>query len=296
MARPTLLTSLNRLLSTRSWGEIAAGTFATTVLLGMLDLWVGRALSLGALYIVPVGIAAWYAGRDVGFAVALCASVFALLGFEAVTGELRILARSSNWIMLAMLFLLVAELVNRVHTRLELEQQLARIDTLTGSLNKRAFEEELEYHLALATRERLPLTLAYIDVDNFKDINDRYGHAGGDRVLQSIAVALKAFTRRTDRVTRLGGDEFAVLLPDTSSDGAERIIRVARKAFADAFSPGHPIVTCSIGVVTFTGQLPAAADAIAHADALMYEVKRAGKGEIRFRTVAAELTRPLVSQ
>lgn len=286
MSRQTLLYRTDQWLSKRSWGTILALGCGLIGFIGLCDYTAGSRVILGPVYVLPVGLVTWYAGRDTGLSMALvsAASTFISLHPQAPkTGEDSTVALINSGLLL-MLYLLVVAFTTRARGRLELEEQLARLDALTGSLNRRAFEEELEYHLALAAREGLPLTLAYIDVDDFKQINDRFGHTGGDRVLQAIASTLIAFCRRTDRVTRMGGDEFAVLLPNTHSQGAERIIREARRRFATAFEANSSHVTCSIGVVTFVNRHPDSRTVIEMADKLMYEVKKAGKGSILFRT------------
>ncbi len=286
MSRHTLLTETDRWLSKCSWGAILTLGCGLILGIGVCDYVAGKNVILGPLYVLPVGMVAWYAGRDAGLTVALVSAASTFISFHPHTPKTGLesgIALFNSGMLLA-LYLLVVGATVRARGRLILEEQLARLDALTGSLNRRAFEEELEYHLALASREGLPLTLAYIDVDDFKQINDQFGHGGGDRVLQAIASTLIAFCRRTDRVTRMGGDEFAVLLPNTHSQGAERIIREARRRFTGAIDPVSPHISCSIGVVTFINHHPDSHTAVRLADALMYEVKKAGKGSILFRT------------
>ena len=280
-----MLSSMDRYIRKRSWGQIVAASLALTCVIFAVDYSLGRTATLGPVYALPIALSAWYAGRDVGLTVAIVAAALSFLAFhQGASLREDSPALALNSLLLLLLYLLVVGLIARARNRLLLEEQLARMDGLTGSLNARAFREELDYHLALAAREHVPLTLAYIDVDDFKQINDRWGHVGGDRVLQAVATTLKEFVRRTDRVTRIGGDEFAVLMPDTDGLGAERIITEARRAFARAFEPGVSHVTCSIGVVTFVGRIPSAVFALATADELMYEVKKTGKGSVKFKT------------
>jgi diguanylate cyclase (GGDEF)-like protein len=153
----------------------------------------------------------------------------------------------------------------------------------------------LEYTLALAGRSGNPLTLAYIDVDKFKSINDQYGHSEGDRVLRAFGQAVRECTRRSDSAARIGGDEFALLLMNMEANGtAEAISKLTRRLQESLRAGGKP-VTCSIGVVTFK-KLPGNADeAMKAADALMYEVKRKARNDVAFRVVdgsAAEAVLP----
>ena len=103
-------------------------------------------------------------------------------------------------------------------------EELARIDVLTRLLNRRAFEAAIEAECARARRTGAPLTLVYLDVDHFKGINDRFGHASGDQVLRQVALAIRETIRgQVDGGFRLGGDEFALLLPASTQAQAEKI-------------------------------------------------------------------------
>lgn len=284
-----MLRAIDRLLSKLSHTQITICALLLVALVGIVDGLADYQMSFLLLYLIPVVIATWYTSKETGITIALAASLAALwadLGTWPFERHYLIVL----WSVITRFgsFLLVATLVDMLRVRLELEQQLARVDALTGSLNRHAFMEQLQYNLDLAAREKLPFTLAYIDVDNFKAINDTHGHHGGDRVLRIIASTLKEFSRRTDLVARLGGDEFAVLFPDTDQEGAKRIIAKAKNSFDAAFHDTRPIVTCSTGVVTFLSAPASAADAIKTADLLMYEVKKSGKNAAAFLSVAPD--------
>jgi diguanylate cyclase (GGDEF)-like protein len=181
------------------------------------------------------------------------------------------------------LLVIVAELLAALSAQLATARRLARLDSLTGIANRRAFDEQLQYGLALAARDGQPLSLAYIDVDDLKRLNDRDGHAAGDRALAVVGRTLGESVRRTDTVGRLGGDEFAVLLPNTDLAGAQSVIDKARSALAAALQAERLAVTCSIGTVTFVGPPPEnPAQALRAADDLMYEVKARGKNAAAF--------------
>jgi diguanylate cyclase (GGDEF)-like protein len=283
-----MLQAIDAMLSKLSELWITVGALLLVALFGSLGHLTDANVSLLLFYLVPVAVATWYARKDAGMTVALAASLAALWADLGPTPF-----HQDYWIVLWNVisrfssFLIVATLVDRLRVRLEFERQLARIDGLTGSLNRHAFMEQLQYNIDLAAREKLPFTLAYIDIDDFKTINDTHGHHGGDRVLRVVASTLKEFSRRTDLVARLGGDEFAVLFPDTDQNGAEKFIAKAKASFEAAFHGNTPLVTCSIGAVTFTSAPASAAAAIEAADLLMYEVKKSGKNAAAFRTIDA---------
>ncbi|TSE38064.1 putative diguanylate cyclase YdaM [Tepidimonas fonticaldi] len=168
--------------------------------------------------------------------------------------------------------------------RAELEA-LATRDPLTGLLNRREFVRQAEHELARARRLGAPLTLIMLDLDHFKAINDRHGHAVGDEVLRQTARYMAGSTRQTDRVARFGGEEFVLLLPDTSAEQAWHLADKLREGLARVCIPtlGVP-VTASLGVASVLGTESVTLEAVLHrADQAMYEAKRSGRN----RTVVA---------
>jgi diguanylate cyclase (GGDEF)-like protein len=253
-------------------------------IVGLVDFLTGYEIALSILYLGPVGMAAWYGKRRAGIWIAAlsCAAWFAAdVGVGHVYSHLWIPA----WNALVRLgfFLIVALLVDALHARLSTAQWLATNDPLTGLLNSRGFAERLEYVLALARRNRTPISLAYLDVDDFKRINDRDGHDAGDRLLQDVAAALRKGVRNSDAVARLGGDEFALLLPDTDEDGAQLLMSKLTEALLHSTRSGQT-VGCSVGVATFIQPPDSAEQAIKAADHLMYGVKNSGKNAVAYRS------------
>jgi len=156
--------------------------------------------------------------------------------------------------------------------------RLAAQDALTGLANRRAFEQRAADEEARARRSGRGIGLLMLDVDHFKAVNDRHGHAAGDRVLQQIARLLEASIRETDLAARLGGEEFAVLLPELAdrADAARVAEKIRQTVQAHAFEgAGH--VTLSVGVAWADGQATPVSVALQHADAALYEAKREGR-------------------
>jgi len=155
----------------------------------------------------------------------------------------------------------------------------ARTDPLTELPNRRAFDDEMARLIARRRRKRAPFALILIDVDHFKQFNDRMGHPAGDQVLKQIARALAQQARREDLVARVGGEEFAVLVPDELAEGAclaaERI-RQKVETLPLVLSENRVQVTISLGVAVMATEKDAAA-LIAHADAALYASKAAGR-------------------
>jgi diguanylate cyclase (GGDEF)-like protein len=169
----------------------------------------------------------------------------------------------------------VAMLVGAARDLLESERLRSRIDELTGVLNARAFYEVVSRELERSRRSHRPLSVAYIDLDDFKAMNDRYGHAAGDELLRAFARCARQTVRNIDSIARLGGDEFALLMPETDSEGAlGAIVRFRERTSAIDGAP----IGYSVGVVTCDDDRPLSADAIIQrADTLMYTAKRLGK-------------------
>lgn len=168
--------------------------------------------------------------------------------------------------------------------RIERElQRLARTDTLTGLHNRRSFFELAEREILRARRKRAPLALLLLDVDEFKQINDRFGHAVGDNALNSVVEAIGRCLREYDIAARIGGEEFAILLPEMSAewgvDAAERV-REAVAATPVTTPDGMIHLTVSIGVAAVDCNVATIDRALSQADAALYEAKRSGRNRV----------------
>jgi diguanylate cyclase (GGDEF)-like protein/PAS domain S-box-containing protein len=153
-------------------------------------------------------------------------------------------------------------------------RHLAEHDDLTGLMNRRRFQEELERHLAEGRRYGLTGALLVLDLDDFKAVNDTHGHSAGDRVLRDVADALRSRLRETDIVARLGGDEFAVLLPRGTQAAAERVCEaLEREIPAEVRAPDGAGVEVSVGFAPFVDDVASVDDVLSAADASMYAVK-----------------------
>jgi len=172
--------------------------------------------------------------------------------------------------------------VDRRRKAWQSEHELARLDPLTQLPNRQALQEQLEAELSRARRFHRPLSLFAIDCDGFKQINDQWGHAGGDEALRQLADALRKATRQYDTVARYGGDEFILLLPETDLPDAESVAERLQTALAHAVGRLYPGLTASLGVVVFREQPPDAATCLRLADETMYRAKHGGKNRAEF--------------
>jgi len=178
---------------------------------------------------------------------------------------------------LAFQLTLVALVVSQFVTEL---RNASRYDSLTGLLNRRAFEEALDDEVQRSRRLGEPFSVLMVDADHFKDINDRDGHAAGDRALQHLGTLLAAHMRDIDRVGRYGGEEFVVMLPGTAQHDAfvtaERL-REKVQGLPPRWQDRALALTISIGVSEWRGDEDDLASLLARADAALYQAKEAGR-------------------
>jgi len=165
-------------------------------------------------------------------------------------------------------------------------RQLSMTDELTRLYNRRYFEKFIEDELARSRRYKHPCGLLYLDLDHFKEVNDRFGHPAGDELLKYIAQFLRNELRSIDVVARLGGDEFGVILPETPASEARGVAQRLQQKFLKKEIPvekisavSHP-VTLSIGVACFPDSADKAEDLIKLADRSLYEAKNGGRNQV----------------
>jgi len=235
---------------------------------------------LGILYIIPVLLVTWTEGLLWGILFAAATTVLReAIAWVQMPADTPLVWRVVTGLAyLAVLGVAMAGL----QTLRRSQAQMARLiilDQLTNVLNARAFADRLGQELDRNRRYPRPLALMYMDLDNFKVINDTHGHQTGDAVLRLVADAMRSSVRHADVVGRLGGDEFAVLMPETDAPladaAAKRLIAGLRNVFK-----GTPNVTASIGVVSCTATDASTDDLLRRADQAMYDAKKSGKDRV----------------
>lgn len=283
-----LLATADGFLSRRTPTGAFAVALATLLTVGTVDYAIGYEISFSVFYLLPVAVATWYAGARSGLAMAglACVAWFAADVLSAHPYSHQAIAVWNALVRFGF-FAITSSLLAIYKEALAGQRMLARTDALTGLAGRRAFEETLAHDLALARRRNSPLTVAFLDLDGFKSVNDTRGHAEGDRVLQAVAGVLFRCLREADTPARFGGDEFAVALPDTDARGAEQLAAELLRELQKAFGAGRWPVSCSIGVVTVAVPGVSAASALEAADRAMYDAKRNGKGSIVCRNFGA---------
>jgi two-component system cell cycle response regulator len=177
-------------------------------------------------------------------------------------------------------------LLARARTLLDFKQYLdtceeaAFTDHLTGLANRRRFERQLEREAGRSLRYNRPFCLLLIDIDNFKAVNDTYGHEAGDEAIRRLANSLQAGTRGIDLAARIGGEEFAVILPETHFGGGLELAERLRSAVREIEIPVVGYITSSFGVAEFPLHAQTERELIAVADAALYEAKRRGRDRV----------------
>jgi diguanylate cyclase (GGDEF)-like protein len=190
-------------------------------------------------------------------------------------------AQISRFIILLAASVLSLSLVARSQKLLK----LATTDTLTGLFNRGQVDDRFAQELSRARRYNKPLTIAVIDLDNFKLLNDAYGHLAGDNVLRNIGSILRSSFRETDTAGRYGGEEFMVILPETHMEAARQKLEflrnlVASTPFALAPHTERVRVTISVGLASFPQHGQSAGDLFASADERMFQAKREGRNKV----------------
>jgi diguanylate cyclase (GGDEF)-like protein len=173
-----------------------------------------------------------------------------------------------------------------VNRRMQIPHVLSANDSLTGLLNRHAFDDRWNSEVARARRYGRPISIAVLDIDYFKQFNDRHGHGGGDTALELVASTLRSRVRATDFVGRMGGEEFVVALPETGSSAAVALVEGLRKAVAETMvvMPGNRApasVTISAGVASWPEHGEEITRLMERADDRMYEAKLDGRNRVK---------------
>jgi diguanylate cyclase (GGDEF)-like protein len=259
---------------------LACFAFGSVAITGLVA--VARPIALIPMfYIWPQTVSAYFLQRrEVVGMLLLTAAGFAAALVGWVTPDARLIQWLSVVVVTAVLGGLVVLLKEGLDTVVQRLRLLATRDPLTGALNRRAFQEALNGAVARAARGAGTCSVAIIDVDHFKRINDAFGHAAGDRALVHLTEVLGLRARRQDAIGRLGGEEFAVLLDGTDAAGAVRYGEDLRAQLADASAPDVPRFTVSLGVAELAPGAHDAGPMLVAADRALYAAKEGGRDQV----------------
>jgi diguanylate cyclase (GGDEF)-like protein len=282
---PSMLLRIHKktvdLFSSRSSITVISASLILLALLGWFDYLTGD-YSMIVFYLIPVSLVAWFVNWPSGLLFCLLALVTRFISDEASSSFSLNNAALHYWnLFIEFLFLtIMALLFSALRKNLDSEKNRANTDPLTGALNRRAFFDITEYELNRSHRYDHATTIAYIDLDNFKGINDRLGHTVGDKLLITVTKTIASHIRNTDILSRFGGDEFVFLLPETPADAAAVLLKKIQQQLNQAMAEKEWPVSFSIGAITYPTAPPGVDDVIKKADMLMYEVKRSGKNSL----------------
>jgi diguanylate cyclase (GGDEF)-like protein len=264
--------------STR-WKALGAAA-AALLLAGFGDRATGEDVPFTLVYLIPVAIASWWIGRTGGLVAALAAAAISMIIAWGRLAPLGPFVQFGNATTDVGIFGLLALLLSRLHASGQIASRLERTDPLTGMKNRRAFVEAAEEELARVRRRPRPFTLALMDVDGFKRLNDTQGRPAGREALMAVAAQILRRLRTVDIVARLGGDEFAVLLPETPGTEAGRALGDLVRLVASECQQRGWQVGLNIGAVTFTSPPESLDVALRDAERQLQEVKRGGDARL----------------
>jgi diguanylate cyclase (GGDEF)-like protein len=260
---------------------IFIGVCIFIIILTLLNFYTRSEVALSILLIVPIYIVAWYVGPFSSIIISFVSAIswdlndiYSGIAFSHyVVPYLNTLIRFNVFTIICLFLMEIKEQLNQIG-------YLADTDGLTGLANNRFFHENIKIEAMRNKRYKRPFTIAYMDVDNFKTVNDTNGHDTGDRLLRDIANTLRTNVRNTDIIARIGGDEFAVLLPETDYSGSEKALNKISNSLQMTMNLNRWPVTFSFGAITFNEALIDSKHMAKAVDNVLYKVKNSGKNNI----------------
>ena len=270
------------------WSKSSMIVF-TLILVGVIgaaDYLTGSEIAFSIFYLIPISLVTWHVGRRAGLPISFLSALIWLICDRAASPHaINMIIGYWNGLVRLGFFIVQTLLLSSLKKTLEREKKLSRTDSLTETGNSRYFIEILRNEMERSRRSARSFTVVYMDIDDFKTVNDRLGHLQGDLVLQLLAGVLRRNLRRIDTVARLGGDEFGLLLPETEQEAAEKILERIRETLSAEMEKTQWPVTVSIGAATFVRSGHTVDEAIKIADDLMYSVKNLGKNGVKYSKI-----------
>ena len=184
--------------------------------------------------------------------------------------------------------MVITYIIHKLRITLESQKELAGTDPLTSVANRRAFYDLANLELNKSLRYQTAISFLYLDIDDFKKINDNFGHPIGDQLLRSVANTIENNIRAIDLIVRFGGDEFGILLAGAGAESAAQVAGKLKKKLLELVRDNGWPVTFSIGVATFMSPPGSIDEMIDAADAQMYLAKQSGKNRTRYKVIAEE--------
>lgn len=257
--------------------------FIIVLIVGIIDYVTGFEFRFSVFYVIPIFLVTWFTDEKFGL---IISGIGLLVWFYADLASGHVYSHHVfhiwNFLITLIYFVIITILLITLKKTMERERELARKDFLTGAANSLSFYDLLQNEINRLNRYHHPFSVAYIDLDNFKMVNDQWGHSAGDKVLASIVGTISKICRKTDVVARLGGDEFAVMFPETDQHKVKIIVKKLQNSLLKKMKSNDWNVTFSMGVLTILAHPPTAREIVRLTDELMYSVKNEGKNNVKF--------------
>ncbi len=254
-------------------------------LIGFIDYLIGSELSFSVFYVLPISMVTWFIDRRLGL-LASAASAMVWLAADIGAGKnysFPLIPFWNSFIRFAF-FVIITLLLSSLKSSLK----LTRTDDLTSAINSRYFYEILQMEIDRIQRHQHPFTVVFFDIDNFKSVNDQFGHVAGDQVLIELVDSIKNIIRKSDFIARLGGDEFAILFPETDQVSARIIFTEIQDVLMEEMPKKSLPITLSAGLLTCLTAPETTDDLMQMADKLMYMAKDNGKNSVKYSIYAGE--------
>ena len=258
-------------------------SFILLFLITGIDFHFELKITLSLFYLIPLSLSTWFISKSHGLFFSVL-SVLLWIFIELYWKQFLIFKDFILYwdiIIKFIFFIIFVNILSLLKETLENSEKNARNDFLTGVINTRYFYELAQSEINRANRYNSIFSFAYIDLDNFKFLNDTFGHPVGDALLRVVADIIKDNLRKTDIIARLGGDEFAILLPETDYKQSNIVIKKITREIKIEMENFNWPVTLSTGLVTFEKKPISADEMIKIADDIMFSVKKNGKNAIK---------------
>lgn len=247
-----------------------------------INLQFGEQYILSIFYLIPISICAWYTDYKMIIFIILMSTLATFYDSEWISGDIVTETLAAIWrtFLHLILFSAIGFLTLKLKRQHQLLDRLSHTDFLTGLFNSRAFYQAAHHEIEQFALQHHSFSIVYIDLDNFKWVNDHLGHERGDQLLQEIAQIMQACIRDSDILARLGGDEFALLLPNTNTGTAQEVLERIRYRFTLQMSAYQYPVTFSVGIVVCLYPPESITAVLEQADQLMCQVKNDKKNAV----------------
>ncbi len=261
---------------------ISLSSFMLVAMLGYLDYITGPYLYFITFYLIPLYLATWFAGKWCGLIVLIASAVaWTVDDLSHSLSYVHPIIPYWNLLLKLSTFGFFIYILSSLKGALQRVNMLATTDFLTGIANRRYFFEAASREIDRCKRYGNTITVIYLDIDNFKYINDIHGHDAGDAVLRLIGRTLKENIRTVDIAARMGGDEFSAIFPETGYEDGKLAIQRIKNKLQNAIQSKDLPITFSIGALTCINPAPTFETIMAMADIMMYVAKKEGKNQVR---------------